>query len=39
MAQSHKRLNKRPNFRNGVKWAAIQQNNLNIIERLNNEGK
>lgn len=38
MAQSHKRLNKKPNFRNVVKWAAMQQNNLKIIKRLSNEG-
>lgn len=38
MANSHKRLNKKPNFRNGVKWAAMQQNNLEIIKRLSNEG-
>ena len=38
MAQSHKRQNKRPSFNNGVKWAKIQQANLELLKKLSNEG-
>lgn len=38
MAQSHKQLNKRPNFGNVVKWSKMQQANLELLKRLSNEG-
>jgi len=31
MAQSHKRLSKKPNFSNGKKWSAMMKNNQKII--------
>lgn len=32
MANSHKRLNKKPNFKNDLKWKAMQKANFKVLK-------